>query len=415
MKIALYHNLPSGGAKRVVYESVRRLAARHQVDLFCPETANQAFCDVRPFVTNAYHYPFQVGRTFARPFGRLNRAVWLADLRNLEALSRRIAAEIDARGYDVVLVHPCLLTQAPSVLPHLRTRSVYFCQEILRGQYEQPIPRPYHQSSRLQVILDRVDPAFNLHRLVLRRIDRRNIRAATRVLTNSTFTATAARQVYGVDAHVNWLGVDTELFRPLGIAKAKRVVSLGALKPEKGFDFLIASLATIPGEKRPGLDLISNFEIPAERTYLQGLASALGVDVAFHLDIPNDDVVAQLNRAQVMAYAPVAEPFGLASIEAQSCGTPVVGVAEGGVRDTVMHEQTGLLIQRDPVAFGQAIESLLDDPERRDRFGRNARSSVLSRWNWEASVADLENILEDVVGRSIRSPVVVRRAGHWGR
>ncbi len=50
MKLAIYHNLPSGGGKRALYEMTKRLAVRHTVDVYAPSTAEHSFCDVRPLV-----------------------------------------------------------------------------------------------------------------------------------------------------------------------------------------------------------------------------------------------------------------------------------------------------------------------------------------------------------------------------
>ena len=50
MRMALYHNLPSGGGKRALYEWVRRLAAKGvQFDVFTLDTADHDYCDIRPF------------------------------------------------------------------------------------------------------------------------------------------------------------------------------------------------------------------------------------------------------------------------------------------------------------------------------------------------------------------------------
>ena len=59
MKIALYHNLPSGGAKRAIFETVQRLVKHHAVDIYMLSTANHDFCDLRPFVGKYEIFEFQ--------------------------------------------------------------------------------------------------------------------------------------------------------------------------------------------------------------------------------------------------------------------------------------------------------------------------------------------------------------------
>ena len=50
MKIAIYHNLPHGGAKRVVYEWVKRLCDKHQVDLFIIDHVAEEFLSLKNIV-----------------------------------------------------------------------------------------------------------------------------------------------------------------------------------------------------------------------------------------------------------------------------------------------------------------------------------------------------------------------------
>jgi glycosyltransferase involved in cell wall biosynthesis len=87
------------------------------------------------------------------------------------------------------------------------------------------------------------------------------------------------------------------------------------------------------------------------------------------------------------------EPFGLVPLEAMACGTPVVGVQEGGVQESILHKHTGLLVDRDPVQFAAAVQNLLSNPALASEYGRNGREHVLRHWTWDQSVAALEDFL----------------------
>lgn len=392
MRIAIYHNLPSGGASRTVYETVRRLAQRHQLDLFCPSTADRAFCDISPYVGETMVLGFNQGRLYQRPLGRFNSLVRLVDLWRLEAIGRRAARVIDERQYDIVLVHPCIVTEAPSILRFLNTPNIYYCQEPLRFIHDSVIPRPYLQESWYRRALDRVDPMRKAYRSILRRIDYQNARSANLVLTSSLFVRERIKQIYQLDAQVNRLGVDSNKFKPLNLPKDYEVISVGVLAPIKGFDFVIRSVATIPLRQRPILTIASYAEVPGERNYLQRLAKQEAVQVEF-LAITAEAMSEFYNRAAILTCAPVGEPLGLVALESQACGTPVVGVAEGGVRETIVHKRTGLLTERDTAAFGRAISSLLADQAVREEYGRQGRVQVQENWNWDFSVAELEQML----------------------
>jgi glycosyltransferase involved in cell wall biosynthesis len=141
--------------------------------------------------------------------------------------------------------------------------------------------------------------------------------------------------------------------------------------------------------------IISNYAEPRERAYLKELAATQGVDIRLHTGVGDEALVDAYNRAAMVAYAPVREPLGLVPLEAMACGTPVVGVREGGVAETVRHGETGLLAERDPAAFALAIQNLLDD-ENAQRFGILGRAYVRQKWGWEHAVEMLEQYLYQV-------------------
>jgi glycosyltransferase involved in cell wall biosynthesis len=106
--------------------------------------------------------------------------------------------------------------------------------------------------------------------------------------------------------------------------------------------------------------------------------------------VPDETLVQRYNQAQVVLYAPQDEPFGLVPLEAMACETPVIGIAEGGVRETVIDGETGRLLPRSGPVWAAAIAELLADAPERDRLGRQGRQQVLSNWTWEEAAARVE-------------------------
>jgi glycosyltransferase involved in cell wall biosynthesis len=395
MKIAVFHDLLSGGAKRALHESVRRLAANHHIDVFTLSSANHSFCDLRPQVDHYHIFDFQPLPLARSPFGRLNQAIRLTDLMRLRRVARAVARSIEGGGYDVVFVEPCQYETAPSLLRSLRgPPMVYYCQEPLRLLYEPTPSRPYDRpDSKRQHTLDRLDPLIPLYFKTLKDNDQRNIRRADRVLVNSAFVQDAVRRIYHVEAQVSYLGVDAQLFRPVAIEKRRMVLSVGSLTPMKGFDFLIQAVSRIPRPARPELAIASNFQNARERAYLEELARGLDVDLRLPGNVSDAQLVDLYNQALVTVYAPHREPFGLVPVESLACQTPVVAVREGGIQETIVHEHTGLLIERDPELFARAVAGLLDQPELAAAYGRNGRERVLRYWTWDQAVATLESHL----------------------
>ncbi|HYF63604.1 MAG TPA: glycosyltransferase, partial [Herpetosiphonaceae bacterium] len=97
------------------------------------------------------------------------------------------------------------------------------------------------------------------------------------------------------------------------------------------------------------------------------------------------------------AYAPHLEPFGLAPLEANACGAPVVAAAEGGVRETVLDGVSGLLVEPTVAALSGGIGRLRSDPAYAAELGRRGRERVLGMWTNEHAIDRLEAHLAQVL------------------
>ena len=179
------------------------------------------------------------------------------------------------------------------------------------------------------------------------------------------------------------------------------MLSVGELSPRKGFAFLIESLALIPPGQRPSLRIVANSEVPGERDYLTRLAGDRLVDVEFRMRPGRAELVGEYNEAALCVYAPYDEPLGLVALEAMACETPVVGVREAGVAETVVHGETGILVGRDAAEFADAVVALLARPALASDYGTNGRVHVRANWTWERSVSELEGHLAAASGRSV--------------
>jgi glycosyltransferase involved in cell wall biosynthesis len=322
-----------------------------------------------------------------------------ADLTRLNRLARQIASRIDEGGYDVVLVHPCQFEQAPSVLRHLeKTPSVYYCHEPRRSVHEAPPPRPYDDNAiGRRKLLNKLDPLPAFYQRGLRTVDRVNTCSADTVLVNSRFTADAVERIYRIQSQVSYHGLDAEMFRPTGAPRRDFILSVGSLTPFKGFDFLLRALAAYPEKTRPPLVILSNFQNPEEVAFLQQLAAELRVDVSLRTNVNDRDLVRYYNEARLVVYSPIREPFGLVPLEAMACATPIVAVAEGGIPESVVDRETGLLVERDPGKFAEAIRELMNNPVLARQYGDNGRAHVLASWTWDRAVATLEAHLSRTV------------------
>lgn len=391
MRIAVYHNLPSGGAKRAMYETLKRLADRHSFDVYTFSSANHEFADLRPFAQAHHIYDFQRTKELDSPFGRLNMLIRRQDILRIRKKTRKVAEVIDRQDYDVAFVNPCQIETGPSVLEFLQdTPSVYYCHEPPRILYETMPERPYSEKSLRREKLDKIDPLPDLYFSTLKRNDRRNFAQADRVLVNSDFMRETIQRVYGGQASVCYLGTDAEFFQPRDVKKQRVLLSVGSLTPLKNFDFIIRSLATIPEQDRPPLWIASNFQNSPERAFLEDLASRLGVQLTLHGNVTDEKLAQLYNLAAVTVYTPIREPFGLVPLESMACGTPVVSVREGGMQETILNGATGYLTERNMHEFAQTVMRLYCDPKLAAEFGAAGREHVRQQWTWDKAAERLE-------------------------
>lgn len=110
-------------------------------------------------------------------------------------------------------------------------------------------------------------------------------------------------------------------------------------------------------------------------------------------------VQALLSRGAVHVWPGCGEAYGLAYLEAQAAGLPVVAYATAGVPEVVEDGVTGVLVaEGDTGAFARAIGELLTDEGARALMGAKAREVVLARHSMEAASARLDSVLRGVVG-----------------
>ncbi len=402
MKIAVVHNLPSGGARRAMAAHCRGLVELgHELEVFTPGTADDSFHPVAPpgVRRHVFATPTPPGREaslFGSP-GPLNAMRAARLLRSLFRAHGAIAAAVDRGRFDVVLAGHDQYTHAPLVLRQLATPSAYYCQEPLRFVYDAPVGLatvPAGPAGRLVRAA-----ATAAVRAVLRPIDAASVAAATELLANSAFSHESILRAYGRAARVVYLGVDAELFRPLALPRENFVLSVGALHPAKGFDFLVRALARVPAQRRPRLVVVGDRGYGVLRQRLEQLAVERAVALEIRVRIPDADLVELMNRAAAVVYAPYLEPFGFIPLEAMACEAPVLAVAEGGVRESVVDGETGLLAPRDEATFAATLERLLGDGALARRLGAAGRRAVTARWTWRASCNALAAVLAAVAER----------------
>ncbi len=191
-------------------------------------------------------------------------------------------------------------------------------------------------------------------------------------------------------------GVNTELFHPtdtrmarqkLNLPDKRTILYVGRIEPLKGLDILLRATALLNEGAGANLLIVGgSLQRDAEIERLNTLANSLNISdiVTFTGSVDQEQLPDYYNAADVFVLPSWYESFGLAALEAMSCGTPVIVSRVGGLTTFVEHGKTGYLVPwRCPEAFARSLEILLENPPLRKAMGRAARHKAM-RLSWAA-------------------------------
>ncbi len=208
-------------------------------------------------------------------------------------------------------------------------------------------------------------------------------------------------------------GVDTEVLSPhangiplrdrLGIPREARVLIFvgrmdAAHSGKGGVPILLEAMARIDDVRLMAIlvgdgDRVADYAALAERLGVRGQTRFVG-------GIPNDALGPYFAAADVAVQPSVGkEIFGMAAIEAMSCGVPVITSDLPGARRVVTDTGGGMLARPgDPSDLATVIERLLSDASLRRQLAAAGRRSVVSRYDWDRIGSALEDAYLDVLG-----------------
>jgi len=185
------------------------------------------------------------------------------------------------------------------------------------------------------------------------------------------------------------------------------IVYLGRLQRYKRIDLVLQAVARLRGTGANVRMVVAGKG--DARAHLEETVRRLEIGDRVHFAgfVPDEGKRELLSRSWVHALTSPKEGWGITSIEASACGTPTVASDSPGLRETVRHGETGLLVPHGDVeALAAALEGALE-PANRDRMGRAARD-MAQQYTWEG-VADAFEDLLNGLARGLRRTVPTGR------
>ena len=199
-------------------------------------------------------------------------------------------------------------------------------------------------------------------------------------------------------------GVDTEAFHPeraswamrhrLGGRSATVVLYVGRLSREKGLDVLAQAFRRA-ASAHPKLELV----LIGDGPYRTELAETLrGTRHRFLGPLTGSSLSAAYASADMFCLPSRTETFGQVVLEAAASGLPVIVTDQGGAHESVIDNETGLVVPADrPDALAHAIGALASDLVLRQRLGSRARAVANQRSGWPELFAQLVASYRDVL------------------
>lgn len=410
MRIAIWHNLPSGGGARALNAHIKGLLSKgHHLEVWSQNPSADNFIEL-PEGIKVHHVPIE--RNAHVPYGSRVMSVFFqkdSNLQNMEKHCQTCASAINSGGFDVVFLNSCCYYAAPLISQLLTVPSAVYLGEPFRYFYEAQPFLPWHppleggvrwlRRSYWQIFFRDLWKE-RLARVQLRE-ERKSIDAIDTLLVNSIFSSESCARAYNRNGVVCYLGIDTTLFKPNKQTQKQPpyVVGVGNIFFHKNPKLAVEAISLIAENERPTLVWVANMKNDDYCNELTKLAAEKHVKLEIKEMISDEALVTLLSNAVCMIYTSKLEPFGLAPLEANACGTPVVAVAQGGVRETILDGQNGFLCNENPHEIAKKISFLLQNPDKQTQMGQTAFDNIQKNWTLESATNRLENALLNLVSK----------------
>lgn len=402
MKIAVWHNLPSGGGKRALYNHIKALNERgHYIEVWTTDSSDHDYLPLNDFVIE-HQIPVKNSinkiKNIKFPIKRT-----IKEIKILKNLSQRCIEKIEKKNFDILFVNSCMYSNMPYLGLYSSIPSALYLGEPLRYLHEATENNNIWQFPELKRNIRSIYRLIKDLRITYanRIILKEEIQAAKsydKILVNSLYSRESLLKAYGIDSTLCYLGVDENQFIITNNEKKNYIVGLGKIVRHKNINKTIEIIAHLPLNIRPTLKWISNGYDIEYLNEVKIIAEKSKVHFVPMINLSDIELYDTLSQACIMLYLPHLEPFGLAPIEANMCGTYVIAIAEGGIRESIINGINGTLINGFNIKeFVGAIQNFLTDLEFSKKMGLQAREFALKTWNWEKMANNIERALLQII------------------
>ncbi|MCW3997523.1 MAG: glycosyltransferase family 4 protein [Candidatus Bathyarchaeota archaeon] len=247
----------------------------------------------------------------------------------------------------------------------------------------------------------------------LSKLEKQAAKKANLIITISNYTKNKIIELYSIKKEKIRIvpnGVDLQKFKPLDkqikiknqfrVKNRPCLLFVGRLIPRKGLSFLVQAAKQIIKEENQTIFLIVG-EGPQKNQLISDLKrNRLLKNFIFLGDVKEKDLPLIYNCADIFVFPSIQEAQGIALLEAQATSKPVVSFNTGGISETVLDQETGILIDPDSNKLAITILKLLKNKELREKMGKKGREFVSENFTWDKCSKALLEIYKEVISKS---------------
>jgi glycosyltransferase involved in cell wall biosynthesis len=173
--------------------------------------------------------------------------------------------------------------------------------------------------------------------------------------------------------------------------------TMSRLSPERGIQYLIKAMPDVLNEFPDAKCLIAGNG--QYKSFLLDLIRNLNIDRSVRLVGYIDDIRSYYDNIDVFVSPAIEEAFGLAIVEAQLMGLPVVVASDGGPKEIILHNKTGLIVNsKDSKAIAKAIISLLKDKKLAKELAIAGQKRALDKYSASLTAESYKKLYKNLLG-----------------
>ena len=293
--------------------------------------------------------------------------------------------QFDLSDYDVIISSSHAV--AKGILVNSNQLHICYCHTPIRYAWDL-----YHKYLKEVNFLKGIKGA--IAKLVLHYLRIWDVTTANRVdyfVANSNYVAKRIKRVYGREATVIYPPVDIEKFE-VSTSKENFYLTVGRMVPYKKIDLIVEAFSRMPDKKLIVIGIGPDYRKIKKKS---------GKNVELLGYQPFEILKDYMQKAKAFIFA-AEEDFGIAPVEAQACGTPVIAYGRGGAMETVIEGKTGTIFKEQTVE--SLVEAIRNFEKEEDMFDpleirRNAERFSKKRFKRELKIF-VDKKVEEFFGKS---------------